>query len=304
MAEDKTRFRRTVAFGIIILLILGGVLYVWSLPHFDLSESTQRQIQRYLGDNPIVIEVCHEPNATPSYYALYTLQKRMETYAETDNITVFIHEIPKQHDIYTTRDLRIVEANYRQTFTDDNTTSLFILYVEGNYSSIRTNSTEPPYPIPTESQDLVAGLTYSDSSFAMFKSFFTDYIAEHHLPFDPEAYETSVLVHEWGHIIRLVNIGYESKFDHQTHGHHSRNPRCVMFYTVMYVYATTQDPPTDFGFQSQQDIVMLKQSSGLGSGWDILSYRLDRWKEEIGGIVAGLVLIGLAVTYYRGRKKS
>lgn len=46
--------------------------------------------------------------------------------------------------------------------------------------------------------------------------------------------EQSVLLHEAGHLLCLVNIGYQSEIDHEDpeHAHHSRHRDSVMFWAV------------------------------------------------------------------------
>jgi len=284
--ESRRRLIVVSVISVIFMLILGSVLYVWALPPLELTDEERKQVLDYLGHKPITIEVAYVTNNSPSFYAIYLLTKRIETYSETPKVDVIIHEIPRLYDNYTTRELIILEQSYRQTFTDENSTSLFILYVNGQF----------------EGQDTASGLTYSLSSFAVFKEFFTDFMADNVIPVKADSYEASVLIHEFGHIFGLINIGYTSPLDHQSHGNHCNNPRCVMFYTVVLIIITTKEPPTDYDFQCQEDIVLLKQSAGIGSGWDILQYRIIKRQEEI-TFIGLLAIVSLITTYFILRRR-
>jgi hypothetical protein len=75
--------------------------------------------------------------------------------------------------------------------------------------------------------------------------------------------ERSVLVHEAGHLLALVNIGYRSRFDHEDaqHPNHSNNPESVMYWAVEDI--SVRDllrggPPDDFDQADRADLALLR----------------------------------------------
>lgn len=76
--------------------------------------------------------------------------------------------------------------------------------------------------------------------------------------------ERSVLTHEVGHLLGLVNIGYMSRFDHEdpTHPKHSGNPDSVMYWAVEDISLRNLlagGPPDDFDEHDRADLAMLRQ---------------------------------------------
>lgn len=77
--------------------------------------------------------------------------------------------------------------------------------------------------------------------------------------------ERSVLAHEAGHLLGLVNIGYQSQFDHEdaTHPKHSNNRDSVMYWAVEDISLRnllTGGPPADFDAADRADLAMLRSS--------------------------------------------
>jgi hypothetical protein len=75
--------------------------------------------------------------------------------------------------------------------------------------------------------------------------------------------ERSVLTHEVGHLLGLVNIGYQSRFNHEdpTHPKHSSNRDSVMYWAVEDISLRnllTGGPPADFDEADRADLAMLR----------------------------------------------
>ncbi|MCK5343984.1 MAG: hypothetical protein KAR20_11300, partial [Candidatus Heimdallarchaeota archaeon] len=82
---------------------------------------------------------------------------------------------------------------------------------------------------------------------------------------DSVDYEKSVVIHEFGHLLAMVNIGYQSDRNHEdTQGSHCINDDCVMYRSVETVsigsLITQEDPkpPTDFDNDCRSDMANLK----------------------------------------------
>jgi hypothetical protein len=104
----------------------------------------------------------------------------------------------------------------------------------------------------------VIGAAYSSSAFAVFKKA----IASAATPLvTAEDIEDSVIVHETGHVLALVNIGYRSPRDHEdpNHPNHSKNPRSVMYWAVdnigvVALLGGSTKPPTAFDADDLADL--------------------------------------------------
>lgn len=76
--------------------------------------------------------------------------------------------------------------------------------------------------------------------------------------------ERSVLAHEVGHLLALVNVGYRSRIAHEdpAHPHHSNNDESVMYWAVEDVSIRNilgGGPPSDFDDADRADLEMLKR---------------------------------------------
>ncbi len=123
---------------------------------------------------------------------------------------------------------------------------MWVCYVGGSYAD----------------SDTALAVSFSASSFAIFRDRIDD--ATTALILAAEV-ERSVLVHEAGHLLALVNIGYRSRFDHEdpAHPHHSNNTASVMYWAVEDVSVRNLlrgGPPDDFDEADRADLAMLRGS--------------------------------------------
>ncbi|MFI5195562.1 MAG: hypothetical protein ACHQD8_00595, partial [Chitinophagales bacterium] len=107
----------------------------------------------------------------------------------------------------------ILEKQNRTAYTSGSTIALYILVTDG-YDTSGT----------------VLGFSYRNTSICLFgKNIFNNSGGL----FEPsrEALESSVLEHELGHMMGLVNTGSPMVVNHQdpAHGNHCNNPHCLMY---------------------------------------------------------------------------
>ena len=158
---------------------------------------------------------------------------------------------------YNLTQIEKIEAGNRNYHTNPYTGELclYIVYLNGHYRN-ETN----------ERVDTVLGVSYHASSIAVFRDAVWGYQT------GPQVWrrEAAVLVHEFGHMMGLVNIGYRSAvnrsyFDpdeHKYDEYHCNNSRCVMYPKIERQMANPvyiANYSTDFCRNCSNDIGALKK---------------------------------------------
>ncbi len=212
----------------------------------------------YLRDRypDMVVEIDHVSGFAPSSDAKNTLETRIKNYCDKDSVSYKVSSFQSDDESYTLKEIKELAKEHR---TEDrrggDKVSMHVLYLNGEYAE---NSN-------------TLGLAYEATSIAIFKEKIDD-AAENNLiiqlPFlvNAEDIEKAVLVHEWGHLLGLVNIGYTSERDHHdtNHRHHCKHDDCVMYWQiesssiVNYMNSGQTKPPTDFDPDCVADLEMLK----------------------------------------------
>jgi predicted Zn-dependent protease len=199
----------------------------------------------------LIIEIDYVKDFYPSSEVQDHLKNRLNFYCDKDNILLFSDEIPKTQSSYSLDDIKKLEKEHRDYRTTGRDIVAYVLYLNGFYSD----------------DSNVLGIAYSETSFAIFK----EQIYDINLPIlagnqvTHVDYEKSVVIHEFGHLLALVNFGYESDRNHEdTRGNHCKFEDCVMYYsieTTSIIDLFTQDdpkPPSDFGNDCRHDLSTLK----------------------------------------------
>jgi predicted Zn-dependent protease len=200
----------------------------------------------------LIVEVDYVEGYSPTPSVLDTLRERIDRYCDKEDIPMDTDSIPKTQSSYSLDDIKALEKEYKDFVKTRSDIVVYILYLNGFYSD---NSN-------------VLGVAYGPGSVAIFK----EKIDDINIPpgaelfIDSSDYEKSVVVHEMGHLLALVNIGYKSEADHEsTNAHHCKFDDCVMYYkieTVSIYDLITQEnpePPSDFCQDCRNDLTNLKR---------------------------------------------
>lgn len=166
-----------------------------------------------------------------------------EVLDKSEGIELRVATIPETAESYDGQDLVDLEAEHREVPISADVASVLVLSLNGDFR-------DAP----------VVGVAYSGSSFAIFP----ETMEEASSPLASRAaMERAVLVHEMGHLLRLVNVGYESPRDRENtdHPHHSVNEDSVMHWAVQS--ASLADvleggPPDTFDDDDRADLEDLK----------------------------------------------
>lgn len=118
---------------------------------------------------------------------------------------------------YTSADIRQIEAEHRTAYTDGQTLAVYAFFVDGEYAGSPN----------------VLGIAYNNTSLAIFEETIRAHSGG---PLEPSVstVEGTVLQHELGHLLGLVNTGSAMQADHQdeSHGHHCDDQSCLMYWAV------------------------------------------------------------------------
>jgi hypothetical protein len=117
---------------------------------------------------------------------------------------------------YSSTSLRSFEDNTRTKFNSDNELMLFIYITEGSYTD-----------------NNVLGVAYRNTSFALFGGRIAELTGGIGKP-SKDLVLQSVLRHEMGHLLGLVNLGTPMQSEHHDNGHkhHCTEKSCLMYYAV------------------------------------------------------------------------
>ncbi|MDX1637438.1 MAG: hypothetical protein R3281_05685 [Balneolaceae bacterium] len=122
-------------------------------------------------------------------------------------------------DQYMAGEIRNIEQDHRDHFTEDETLAVYILVTDARYE-----------------QENVLGIAYYNTSAALFGHAIDEISGGLGQP-SRHVTEATTLRHEFGHLFGLVGIegsGTEMKQEHQDtpHGNHCDNKNCLMYYAI------------------------------------------------------------------------
>jgi hypothetical protein len=248
--------RKSLAVSIVLIGALFGAYFsvvvvgTWAEENKYVYSSPIDYALDYLSDDRyhnLAIEVDYVSGREPDWNAMNFLIERMHEYCDKDHIYIDHNAtdvILPMANRYTLSDLIELEEKYRDLYKHGDTAVLYFLYLNGKYVDTTGYS---------EMKTEVVGLTYSHSSIAIFK----DDMKTDNPSITEEDMEKAVLLHEFGHTICLVGIGYQSAQEDPEHPHHSIHEGCIMYYALN---TSREAPPlpTDFCEDSKKDIEYIK----------------------------------------------
>jgi hypothetical protein len=240
----RSRTILLLAIGIAAAIVLGAFSFALLQQFLNRALLPGEQALELLQASPypnLVLEVDHTPGDRPTAVALTVLEARLTTYTAKESIEIVFQAIAVNATEFTTVDLVELERANRDQATGGDTFALYILSISGEL---------------TNGEGTALGAAYSASSLAIFK----DVIRTVTIGPGPSVadVESSVLVHEIGHIMGLVNLVYTSDLEYEDSEHpfHSDNTTDVMFWAIES--APFAQPPNDFGFETRYDLQKLR----------------------------------------------
>ena len=172
-----------------------------------------------LAANPyssLKIEIQYMPGFAPDPAALNHLQATLSTLLnKPSGITIVTNQVPASGNLTLNADnILEIERNNRTSFTAASQISVYVLYTNGNYT-----------------EGNVLGIAYRNTSVALFGKKIHDNSGAIGQTSRTKL-EATVLVHELGHLLGLVDLGSPMQTNHKdaAHGNHCNNTSCIMHY--------------------------------------------------------------------------
>ncbi len=138
-----------------------------------------------------------------------------------DGISLTLQEIASPgQEVYTTQDIRELEDEVRTLFSTTDNLAVCGIFLDGSYEG------------NTESGS-VLGIAYRNTSFVVFGETIREFSGQPLAP-STAVLETTVVNHEFGHLLGLVNAGTPLQSQHQDteHGRHCTAEDCLMYWTA------------------------------------------------------------------------
>ncbi len=191
------------------------------------QQSTGTSANDLLSDDlytSMVVEVVYVAGFEPSQAAINNFVALLEARTYKPNgITIEKRAIPSPQDApYTNQNIVAVEDANRTRYNTDNQIAVWAFFAD-NESANNSDS------------GVILGTAYRNTSFVIYEQTIHELSNS---PFEPNRslLETTVMTHELGHILGLVNLGSDLQSDHEDTEHPKH---CIVESCLMYFAAET-----------------------------------------------------------------
>ncbi len=166
----------------------------------------------------VKIEIQYMPGYQPDGAAVNNLMGFLNSLInKPGGVTVVQTQIASAgKTVLSLNDIATIEKNNRTVYTSGSQLGVYFLFTDGNYS-----------------EGNVLGLAFRNTSMSLLGKTIHDNSGGIGQASRTKVVST-VLEHEFAHILGLVNIGSPMQTNHQdgAHGHHCNNTSCLMYYTA------------------------------------------------------------------------
>ena len=165
----------------------------------------------------VKIEIQYMPGFAPDAAAVNNLVAFVNSLTnKPGGVTVVQTQIPSTgNPVLSLNDIATIEKNNRTAYTTGTQIGVYFLFTDGGYT-----------------QSNVLGLAYRNTSLCILGKTIHDNSGGIGQASRTKL-ETTVIEHEFGHIMGLVNLGSPMQTNHidAAHGNHCNNSNCLMYYT-------------------------------------------------------------------------
>lgn len=177
-----------------------------------------------LSDNTytsLIIELVYVEGFKPNENTVNNLVSFIENRCYKPNgINVEIRAIPSPGlEEYTLQDIVNIEMEQRQNYNSENQITVWAFFADGKSSNNSENN-------------FVLGTAYWNTSFVIFEKTIKE-LSNSAIEPNRTILETTVINHEFGHILGLTDLGTSMVENHEDeeHAKHCNNDSCLMFWT-------------------------------------------------------------------------
>ncbi|WP_121354567.1 hypothetical protein [Flavisolibacter nicotianae] len=162
------------------------------------------------------VEVQYMPGFAPDAAALNHLQDFLSAHLDKPGgISITTKEIAAAaNTTLSTDDVHTIEKANRSVFTDGSGIAVYVLYTNGNFTDSK-----------------VLGEAYRNTSVVLFGKKIRDNSGGLGQASRTKL-EATVLEHELGHLLGLVDIGSPMQSAHKANGNHCNNQNCLLYYAA------------------------------------------------------------------------
>ncbi len=218
--------------------------------------------QMYLDNDPyseVIIEYDYDEGQEPEETAMRKLEGKIENYTDKESVKRVVDDEISYDDStlsYDSNDISELNEKYQNYERTGNKIPIHVLYLNGVW----------------EENPNVLGLAQRPEQIVIFSSVIRSIEEENDL--EPGDVEAPVLIHEFGHLLSLVGLGYESDHeDIEYPGHCDESAgECVMAGSVEIKENMTNPPTTEFCELCREDIEYIRGLEDPFGLEDAISY--------------------------------
>jgi predicted Zn-dependent protease len=171
----------------------------------------------------MIVEIAFIEGFKPTQIALNNFKKFIEERTfKTAGVTFIKNKISTTaKTTYTLDEVVAIEKEYRTKYNSNSTIAVWVLFINGNSSR-------------DSNQGSILGSAYWNTSFVIYEETIQGLSNSTFEP-DRSLLESSVIHHEFGHILGLTNIGTDLQSDHEDvpdHAGHCVEERCLMYFAA------------------------------------------------------------------------
>lgn len=170
----------------------------------------------------LVVEIQYVSGYQPTGKAMENLKTFLEqVLKKPGGVSIVQNEIASPgNSVYSLQEIRDIEKANRTELAAGSTLAAYFFFADADYAGNSGDSK-------------VLGIAYGSTSMVIFEKTIKEFSGGVTQP-SASTVETTVINHEFGHVLGLVNNGSNMQTAHQdeTHGKHCDNKDCLMYYTV------------------------------------------------------------------------
>jgi hypothetical protein len=163
----------------------------------------------------LTVQIQYIDSAAPDKTTVNNLKMMLVKYLnKPGGIYILSRQIKPSSTLFTVDGIKGIEEKNRTVFTNGRNLGVYVLFVNGYYAA----------------DSLVLGVTYRNTSMVIFANSINDISKSDSI--STSILTSTVLEHEFGHLMGLVDEGTPMIVNHRDpdHGNHCINPLCLMYY--------------------------------------------------------------------------